>query len=101
MGNPGQANYSAAKAGMIGLTKTVAKELASRGITCNAVAPGFIQTDMTDAMPDGILQKAIEMIPLKRMGKAEDVAHLVKFLCSEEAAYITGQVFQVDGGLRM
>ena len=101
MGNPGQANYSAAKAGMIGLTKTVAKELASRGITCNAVAPGFIQTDMTDALSDGILQKAIEMIPLKRMGKAEDVAHLVKFLCSEEAAYITGQVFQVDGGLRM
>ncbi|MBN1776670.1 MAG: 3-oxoacyl-[acyl-carrier-protein] reductase [Clostridiales bacterium] len=101
MGNPGQANYSAAKAGMIGLTKTIAKELASRGITCNAVAPGFIQTDMTDAMPEGILQKAIEFIPLKRIGAAEDVAHLVAFLCSEEAAYITGQVLQVDGGLRM
>jgi 3-oxoacyl-[acyl-carrier protein] reductase len=101
MGNPGQANYSAAKAGMIGLTKTVAKELASRGITCNAVAPGFIQTDMTDAMPEGILEKAIEWIPLKRIGAVSDVAHLVAFLCSEEAAYITGQVIQVDGGLRM
>ena len=101
MGNPGQANYSAAKAGMIGLTKTIAKELASRGITCNAVAPGFIETDMTNAMPEGVLQKATEFIPLKRMGKAEDVAHLVAFLCSEEAAYITGQVIQVDGGLRM
>ena len=101
MGNPGQANYSAAKAGMVGLTKTIAKELASRGITCNAVAPGFIQTDMTDAMPEAILQKAIEFIPLKRMGTAQDVASLVAFLCAEEAAYITGQVIQVDGGLRM
>ena len=101
MGNPGQANYASAKAGMVGLTKTVAKELAARGITCNAVAPGFIRTDMTDAMPEAVLQKATEFIPLKRMGTAEDVAHLTAFLCSEEAAYITGQVMQVDGGLLM
>lgn len=101
MGNPGQANYSAAKAGLVGLTKTVAKELGSRGITCNAVAPGFIRTDMTAAMNEQILENAQLLIPLKRLGEPEDVARVVAFLCSEEAAYVTGQVISVDGGLRM
>ncbi len=101
MGNPGQANYSAAKAGMVGLTKSVAKELGSRGITCNAVAPGFIHTDMTAAMNAQILETAQQLIPLKRLGEPEDVAKAVAFLCSDGAAYITGQVICVDGGLRM
>ncbi|MEA5535765.1 3-oxoacyl-[acyl-carrier-protein] reductase [Crocosphaera sp. XPORK-15E] len=99
MGNPGQANYSAAKAGVIGLTKTVAKELASRGVTSNAVAPGFIATDMTEKVKtDDILQ----FIPLGRLGTAEEVAGMVRFLATDPAAaYITGQVFNVDGGMVM
>lgn len=99
MGNPGQANYSAAKAGVIGLTKTAAKEFASRGITVNAVAPGFIETDMTsDLKADEILK----YIPLGRYGKAEEVAGMVRFLAGDQAAaYITGQVFNVDGGMVM
>ena len=99
MGNPGQANYSAAKAGVIGFTKTVAKELASRGITVNAVSPGFIATDMTaDLAAEGILQ----FIPLGRYGKPEEVAGMVRFLAADPAAaYITGQVFNVDGGMVM
>ena len=101
MGNPGQVNYAAAKAGLIGLTKTVAKELGGRGITCNAVAPGFIRTDMTAVLNDEILKNAEQCIPLKRIGEPEDIAKTVAFLCSEGAAYITGQVIQVDGGLRM
>ncbi|MBD2627057.1 3-oxoacyl-[acyl-carrier-protein] reductase [Trichormus variabilis] len=99
MGNPGQANYSAAKAGVIGFTKTVAKELASRGITVNAVAPGFITTDMTsDIKAEGILQ----YIPLGRFGQPEEIAGMVRFLAADPAAaYITGQVFNVDGGMVM
>ena len=101
MGNPGQANYAAAKAGLVGLTKTVAKELGGRGITCNAVSPGFIRTDMTAALNAQILENAEQFIPLKRIGNPEDVAKAVAFLCSDDAGYITGQVLQVDGGLRM
>ena len=101
MGNPGQANYAAAKAGLVGLTKTIAKELGGRGITCNAVAPGYIRTDMTAVLGDQLLQSAEQMIPLKRLGEPEDIAKTVAFLCTEDAAYITGQVIQVDGGLRM
>ncbi len=97
MGNAGQANYSASKAGVIGLTKSVARELASRGITCNAVAPGFIQTDMTENLGD--INPLLNSIPLGRMGKPEDIAAAVAFLASDSAAYITGEVLKVDGGL--
>ena len=101
MGNAGQVNYAAAKAGLVGLTKSAAKELAARSITCNAVAPGFIETDMTDALSERVQQALLEAIPLKRMGKAEDVASLVAFLAGPTAAYITGEVVRVDGGLAM
>ena len=97
MGNAGQANYSASKAGVIGLTKSVARELASRGITCNAVAPGFIQTDMTENLGDN--NPLLNSIPLGRMGKPEDIAAAVAFLASDSAAFITGEVLKVDGGL--
>ena len=97
MGNAGQANYSASKAGVIGLTKSVARELASRGITCNAVAPGFIQTDMTENLGDN--NPLLNSIPLGRMGKPEDIAAAVAFLASDSAAYITCEVLKVDGGL--
>lgn len=99
MGNPGQANYAAAKAGMIGLTKTVAKELSSRGVTCNAVAPGFIETDMTAGLSDAIKEGVKTQVPLKRMGKPQEVAALVAFLASDSAAYITGEVIKIDGGM--
>lgn len=98
-GNAGQANYSASKAGLIGLTKSLAKEVGGRGITVNAVAPGFIQTQMTDALPDKVKDSAIERIPLKRFGKPSDVAALIAFLASDEASYITGQVIEISGGL--
>jgi 3-oxoacyl-[acyl-carrier protein] reductase len=101
VGNAGQANYAASKAGIIGLTKAVAKELGSRGITVNAVAPGFIETDMTDGLSDKVKTSLLDTVPLKRLGSAEDVANLVGFLASEEAAYITGQVINVDGGMVM
>jgi 3-oxoacyl-[acyl-carrier protein] reductase len=100
-GNKGQANYAASKAGLIGLTKSVAKELASRNILCNAVAPGFIETDMTAAMTPEARTAMSAQIPLERLGKPEDIAGTVAFLASEHAAYITGQVFVVDGGLVM
>ncbi|NPA41819.1 MAG: 3-oxoacyl-[acyl-carrier-protein] reductase [Aquificae bacterium] len=99
IGNVGQANYSATKAGLIGFTKTLAKELAPRNITVNAVAPGFIETDMTDAIPDDIKEKFLEQIPMNRFGKAEDVANVVLFLASDLASYITGEVIHVNGGL--
>ena len=98
-GNAGQANYSAAKAGMIGFTKTLARELAARNITANAVAPGFIETDMTAKLPENIMEAAKAAIPLKRFGKPDDIARVCAFLASEEASYITGQVISVNGGL--
>ncbi len=98
-GNAGQANYSAAKAGMIGLTRSVAKELGSRGITVNAVAPGFIETDMTDAMPEKAKEAVKSRIAMGRIGTPADIAGVVAFLASEEASYITGQVISVDGGM--
>lgn len=101
MGNAGQANYCASKAGLIGMTKAVAREFASRGITANAVAPGFIQTEMTDVLSDAVKAAATEQIPMKRFGTTEDIANVVAFLASEEAGYITGQVISVDGGMAM
>src|SRR5579863_1665778 len=101
MGNPGQANYVASKAGLIGLTKALAQEMGSRNITVNAVAPGFIETDMTQGLTEELKEKMLANIPLRRMGKAEDVAAAVRFLASEEARYITGHVLNVNGGLYM
>ena len=101
IGNAGQANYAASKAGVIGFTKSAAKELAARGITVNAIAPGFIATDMTAKLPDKIKEESLKQIPLGKYGTPEDVANLAAFLVSEQAAYITGQVINVDGGMVM
>jgi 3-oxoacyl-[acyl-carrier protein] reductase len=101
IGNSGQANYAAAKAGLIGLTKTTAREVASRGITANAVAPGFIDTGMTERLSDNVKEVFLGQIPLGHMGTPKDVAHAVCFLASEEAGYITGHVLNVDGGMVM
>jgi 3-oxoacyl-[acyl-carrier protein] reductase len=101
IGNAGQANYAASKAGLIGLTKSVAREFASRGITCNAIAPGFIETDMTKELNDEVRKKLLENVPLARLGKPEDVAVVALFLASPAADYITGQVLTVDGGMVM
>ena len=100
-GNAGQVNYAASKAGVVGMTKSLAKELASRGVTVNAVAPGFIETDMTAAMPQAAKDAMMPTIPMQRLGKPEDVARAVAFLASDEAAYVTGQVLAVDGGMAM
>lgn len=101
MGNAGQSNYAASKAGVIGFTKSIAKEFASRGITVNAVAPGFIESDMTEVLSDEVKEAYAKAIPLGKMGQPEDVSSAVKFLCSDMSKYITGQVVQVDGGMLM
>ncbi len=99
MGNPGQANYSASKAGVIGFTQTIARELASRGVTVNAVAPGFITTDMTEVLPDKVKAEVKERIPVRRLGAPEDIADLVTYLASPSASFLTGQIIAVDGGM--
>lgn len=101
MGNAGQANYCAAKAGMIGLTKSAARELAVRGITVNAIAPGFIETDMTDALTENIKEGILAQIPMKKLGSVKDIAEMAAFLASEKAEYITGQVININGGMAM
>jgi len=101
MGNAGQSNYAASKAGLIGLTKTVARELARKNVTANCIAPGFIDTEMTKKLPDAVKEAAKELIPLRKFGNVDDVAKAVAFLASDDAGYITGQVLCVDGGMAM
>ena len=100
-GNAGQINYAASKAGIIGMTKSVAKELGSRGVTANAIAPGFIKTDMTDAMSDKMKDAMLDHITVKRLGEVSDIAEMAAFLASDKASYITGQVIRVDGGMSL
>ncbi|MHC5004405.1 MAG: SDR family oxidoreductase, partial [Planctomycetota bacterium] len=99
IGNPGQANYAAAKAGLIGLTKTLAKELGGKGITANVVAPGFVDTDMVAELPPQALEEVVKRLPVRRLGQPEEIAHVVSFLASDLAGYVTGQVIVADGGL--
>ena len=101
IGNPGQVNYAAAKAGIIGMTKALAREIASRSITVNAIAPGFINTDMTEKIPEEVRKEAAKVIPLKRFGETSDISAMTAYLASEEAGYVTGQTFTVDGGMAM
>ena len=101
MGNAGQVNYAASKAGLLGMTKSLAREVGSRGITVNAVAPGFIDTEMTQVLPENVKEEMIASIPLKRVGQTKDIAETVAFLASDKAAYITGQTISVDGGMHM
>jgi len=101
MGNPGQTNYSASKGGQIAFTKSLAREVAARNITVNAIAPGFVETEILDAMPEGTLEEALKLVPLARTGKPEEIGYAVAFLASDQAAYITGQVLGVDGGMAM
>jgi 3-oxoacyl-[acyl-carrier protein] reductase len=101
MGNPGQTNYSASKAGQIGFTKALAREVAARNITVNAIAPGFVETEILDAMPEGTLEAALKLVPLARTGQPEEIGYAVAFLASDQAGYITGQVLGVDGGMAM
>jgi len=100
-GNAGQANYAASKAGIVALTKSVARELGGRGVTCNAIAPGFIETDMTADLPEKVRADMLQRIPLKRLGKVEDLSGAVRFLLSPDAAWITGQTLVIDGGMIM
>jgi 3-oxoacyl-[acyl-carrier protein] reductase len=101
IGNAGQVNYAASKAGVIGMTKSIARELAGKQVTANCVAPGFITTDMTDVLPQAIKDKVVEIIPLRRFGATQDIANMVSFLAGDKSGYITGQVFAVDGGMTM